>query len=203
MQGYSRMAVPLPIQEEVHLYHCFYAPMRSSRKLGFQCINCCTTVLWFFKGSNCRCVLWAKRSNHKLGIQSSVVRLVEGATVCEPLYHFLFYQYMGGRVSLVRGKSGGLTYHDLIPQYPVDRTVILSNVVTSKGVICLKEFGDAQLVGDNRKVCIMIPFIFFQKGYNFNPKVLQPLVPYHVRRSRWENHFGVVFKCNSSYFETH
>ena len=58
---------------------------------------------------------------------------------------------MDGGVSLIRGESVSRTYHDIIPQYPVDRTVILSNVVTRKGDIRLKEVGDAQLVGDNWK----------------------------------------------------
>ena len=83
---------------------------------------------------------------------------------------------MGGGVRLIEGESSGWTYHIIFPQYPIERTVILSNVVTRKGVIGLKEVGDAQLVGDNRKGCIMIPFLLLQKGYNFNLKVLQHLI---------------------------
>ena len=70
---------------------------------------------------------------------------------------------MGGGVRLIGGESGRRTNQDITPQYPVDRTVMLSNVVTRKGVISLKEVGDAQLVGDNWKGCIMIPFLPFQK----------------------------------------
>ena len=84
---------------------------------------------------------------------------------------------MSGRVRLIGGESGGRTYHDIIPQYPVDRKVILSNVVTNKCVISLKGVGDAQLVGDNRMGCIIIPFLLLQKGYNSNLKFIQPLVP--------------------------
>ena len=203
MQGFIRLAVPLPIQEEVHMYVRFYVSICRSINIGFQCINCSTTVLFYLKRSNCRCILWAERKNHNLGIHSSVICLVEGVTVCESLYHFIFYWYMGGGVRLIGGKSGGRTYHNIIPQYPVDSTVILSNVVISKGVISLKEVGDAQLVGDNWKECIMIPFLPFQKGYNFNLKVIQPLVLYHVLRSQWDTRFGVVINCNRSYFDTH
>ena len=58
---------------------------------------------------------------------------------------------MGGGVRLIGRESGSRTYQDIIPQYPVDRTVIFSNVVTSKSIISLKEVGDAQRVGDNWK----------------------------------------------------
>ena len=92
------------------------------------------------------------------------IHLVEGVNVCKPLYNLLFYRSMGDRERLIGGESGGLTYHDIIPQYPVDRSVILSNVVTSKGVISLKEVGDAQLVGDNRKGCIMITFLLLERN---------------------------------------
>ena len=73
------------------------------------------------------------------------------------------------------GESSGRTYHNLFPQYSIDRTVIVSNLVTIKGAIGLKEVGDTQLVEDNWKGCIMIPFLPFQKGYNFNLKFLQRL----------------------------
>ena len=78
-----------------------------------------------------------------------------------------------------------------------------SNVVTRKGVIRFKTVGDAQLVGDNLKGCIMINFIPLEKGYNFNLKVIQPLVPHHVRRRQWTTRFGVVLNCNITYFEKH
>ena len=123
--------------------------------------------------------------------------------MCKPLYHFLLYQSMGGVVRFIGGDSSGWTYHNIFPQYPIDRTVILSNVVTRKGVIGLKEVGCAQLVGDNRKGCIVITFLPFQNGYNFNLKVLQPLVPYHVCCSQWETRFGVLPNCNIRYFEKH
>ena len=99
---------------------------------------------------------------------------------------------MGGGVRLIDRKSGIQTYQDIFPQYPVDSTVILSNVVTSKDGISLKEVVDAQLVGDNRKRLFIIPFFSFQKGYNLFLKVLQPLVPHHARRSQWTTRFGLV-----------
>ena len=110
---------------------------------------------------------------------------------------------MGGGVTLIRGENSGRTHHKFFPQYPIDGTVPFSNVVTSKGVIGLKEVGDAQLVRDNRKGCIMIPFLQLQKRYNFNLKALQPLVPYHIFRIQWATRIVVVLNCNSSYFETH
>ena len=66
---------------------------------------------------------------------------------------------MGGVVWLIGVESSGRTYHNFFPQYPIDRTVIFSNVVTIKGVLGLKEVGGAQLVGDNRKGFIIIPFL--------------------------------------------
>ena len=56
---------------------------------------------------------------------------------------------MAGGARLIDGDSGSRTNQDIIPQYPVYRTVIFSNVVTSKAVTSLKEVGDDQLVGDN------------------------------------------------------
>ena len=125
--------------------------MRISRKLGFQRINCSTTALCYFKVSNSRIILRDERSNHELGTHSSVIRFVEGVDFYKPMYHLLFHQSMCGGVRFIGGHSGGWTYHDIIPQYPFDRTFILSNIVNRKGVISLKEVVDAQLVGCNRK----------------------------------------------------
>ena len=71
--------------------------------------------------------------------------------MCKPLYRFLFYLSMVVGVSLIGGDSSGRTYHNIFPQYSIDRSVILSNLVTRKVVVGLKEVGEAQLVGDNWK----------------------------------------------------
>ena len=61
---------------------------------------------------------------------------------------------MDGGVRLFGGGSSGRAYHNFFPEYPIDRKVIFSNVVTRKVIIGLKEVGDAQLVGYNWKGCI-------------------------------------------------
>ena len=109
---------------------------------------------------------------------------------------------MGGGVRLIGGESGRRTNQDITPQYPVDGIVIFSNVFTINIVISLKEVGNAQLVGDHRKGCIMIAFLLSQNGYNFNLKVLQHFFPYHVFRRQWATCFGVVLDYNIRYFET-
>ena len=43
----------------------------------------------------------------------------------------------------------------------------------------------------------------FQKGYNLNLGVLQPLEPHHVFRSQWTARFLVVLNLYGRYFETH
>ena len=81
---------------------------------------------------------------------------------------------MGGGVRLIRCEISGQTYHNFFPQHPIDRIAILSNVVTSKGVIGLKEVFNAQRVGDHCKGCIMVLFLLFQKGTESSSTICPP-----------------------------
>ena len=128
---------------------------------------------------------------------------VKGVNVCKPLYHFLFYRSMGGGVRLIGGREW---WPDLPRNYPSItswKESYFFQCSHQKRCHKPKEVGDAQIVGDNWKGCIMIPFLTFRKGYNSNLKFLQPLVPYHIRLSQWATQFGLVINYNSRYFETH